>query len=574
MTELNVSNQQLEELEPINPSITIINCSNNSLQNLPDLPSGLRVLNCNHNLLTELPELPVSIETLDCAFTYIRHLSLPPTFVHLTTILCNFCDLVEIPVLPPNVTELNCSNNPMDTLSEPLPYGLLRLICSNCYLEALPELPISLVHLECPHNVIRELPALPTGITHVVAIDNMLERLPELPNSLIELEVDHNELRVLPTLPNGIEYLNCSSNRLRELPQIPDSLEDFDFTQNPLSDASLDMIREIFPFHPFNRADYPNGFITHELEPHAPEALAEADEPVEEPVEETEEPELTEGDLIEARNIAVQYEVHDAFDKIDLSKLIPIIDSGIPPYDAERLFESLRQLVYSNTLDTEEKGRIIALFEQVSHNIRDTFELCMRDADTQRLITAVLSYVGRQNPEFQNNYIRFLIDDISSAYEFNPEIPDMETASCSKGIKERIIMNLKNATMGQTDAYKPLINAFEKIPIDIMREFTSACLEEEKARIESASTSDDKARIVAECVREKLRAASYFPPPRGAEEVPDPPEFTEYITTLKYGFEGGTRRKKYKKKKTRKLKKKKTKRKIKKFKLSKKKTFK
>jgi Leucine-rich repeat (LRR) protein len=568
MSELNVQNTNLEVLESFDPSITVINCSGNRLVTLPELPPGLLVLNCSHNSLNELPTLPVSIQSVDCAFTNIRVLTLPPTLLNLTNIRCDWCDLVAIPVLPPNVREFSCSNNPMDALSAPLPQGLLTLICCSCHLEGLPELPISLLHLKCEHNVISELPELPPGLKHLLCLDNMLERLPELPGSLLELKCDHNEIRELPALPDGIVTVNCSFNHIRELPAIPDSLEDFDFTRNPLSQASFDMLTDTFPFYPFNRADYPNDFLVQDV----PEAVAEADEH-----EEPEEPELTEGDLIEARNIAVQYEVHDAFDKIDIAKLIPIIDSDTPPYDAERLFDSIRQLVYGNTLDTEEKGRIISLFEQVSHNIRDALELCMRDAHTQRLISAVLAYIGRQNPEFKNNYIRFLIDDISSAYEFNPEIPDMETASCPKGIKERIIMNLKNATLGQTDEYKPLINAFEKIPIDIMREFTSACLADPRVQElfdKDPPTSDEKARIVADCIREKLRAASYFSAPRGAEEVPDPPEFLEYISTLKYGFEGGTRRKKIKKKKTRKLKSKKTKRKIKKLKYSKKKKIK
>ena len=567
MSELNVPNTNLEVLESIDHGITLINCSTNQLEELPDLPSGLLVLNCSHNPLNELPTLPVSIQSIDCAFTHIRLLVLPPTLVNLTNIRCDWCDLVSIPVLPPNVIEINCSNNPIDALSEPLPQGLLTLICCNCYLEGLPELPISLIHVECEHNVIRELPELPHGLRHLLCLDNMLERLPELPVSLIELDVDHNELSELPALPEGIESVNCSFNHIRELPALPDSLEDFNFTRNPLSQASFDRITESFPFHQINLADYPEALMEPAEDP--------AEDPAEAPVVE---PELTEGDQIEARNIAVQQEVHEAFNKLDISKLIPIIDSDdTPSYNAVFLFNLLKELVYSNTLDPEEKGRIILLFRQFIENIKDTFYTCITDVATQRLISAVLTYVGRQNKKFQNNYIRFLIEDISSAYEFNPEIPDMDTVSCSKGIKERIIMSLKSATLGQSESYQPLIRAFiHKIPIDIMREFTSACMVDARVKEllekkDPEPTSDAKARILASCIREKLRTTEYFPPSGGAEEVPDPPEFTEYIATLKYGFEGGTRktkRKKNKQKKTRKLKK--TRRKYKKVKYSKK----
>ena len=130
-------------------------------------------------------------------------------------------------------------------------------------------------------------------------------------------------------------------------------------------------------------------------------------------------------------------------------------------------------------------------------------------------------------------------------------------------------MSLKSATLGQSEAYQSLLRAFtNKIPIDVMREFTSACMEDAHVQeLFSAPdiTMDEKVRILASCIREKLQGTEYFPPSGGAEEMPDPPEFTEYIATLKYGLEGGKR------KKTRKLKKRKTKRKIKKSKLSKKK---
>jgi hypothetical protein len=134
-------------------------------------------------------------------------------------------------------------------------------------------------------------------------------------------------------------------------------------------------------------------------------------------------------------------------------------------------------------------------------------------------------------------------------------------------------MSLKSATLGQTEAYQPLLRAFtNRIPIDIMRQFTSDCLKESRVQelfnAKPDITTDEKVKILASCIREKLQGTEYFPL-GGAEEIPDPPELTEYIATLKYGFEGGrkTKRKIKKIKKTRKIKK--TKRKIKKSKLSK-----
>jgi len=562
MSELNLQNRQLEELEPIDPGITLIDCTGNRLETLPDLPPGLLVLNCSHNPLNELPTLPPSIQSLDCSRTFVRSIPLQPTLLNLTRIHCETCDLVEMPLLPPNVRELNCSDNPMSLFEEPLPNGLQILICSRCYLDTLPVLPNSLMHLECIDSGVRELPTLPTALTDLFCQNNFLRELPELPNTLVDLECQHNEIEELPTLPNGIETVNCSFNHIQNLPVLPASLFSVICIHNPLSRESFDIMRETFPFQEYREEDYPEGF--------GDPTVDEADT-VEPPVAHAE---LTEGDRIEARNIAVQQEVHEAFDKIDISKLYTVIDSpDTPPYHPDFLFDYFRQLVHSNTLEPQERARIIGLFEQFTENIRDAFYTCS-NSDTKKLITTVIAYVSRQGREFKNNYVRFLIDDISSAYEYNPEIPDLDTVSCTKGIKERIVMSLKSATLGQTEAYQPLLRAFiHKIPIDIMREFTSTCMKDPRVKemleANPEPSIDVKVRTLASCIREKLHNTEYFPPSGGAEEVRDPPEFTEYIATLRYGFEGGKKTRKFKKSKT-KRKFKKSIRKIKKSKLSKK----
>jgi len=524
MTELNIENKRLDRLDHIEPDIVVINCSNNRLRELPPLPPSIQSLDCSdnrlgslpilpnslqsliciNNRLVTLPELPISLKTLLCQFNRIRTLTLPATLTNLSIIRCDYCELQEIPVLPFNVKKFNCQFNHISRIAGPLPTGLITLRCAANEILELPELPASLLLLDCNTNRIVEL----------------------------------------PTLPNGIEDVDCGFNQISNLPTLPVSLTEFNCIRNPLTLASFTIFRERFPQR-MNPIDYPEGFV----EPVAAPAAAH---------------ELTEGDQIEERNIANQFEVHEAFDKLDLSKLYPVIGET-SSYNPEFLFGFIRELVHTNTLD--EHVRISMLFERFTENIRDTFT-CIADPETKRLISSVLAYVGRQNLEFKNNYIRFFIDDISSAYEFNPEIPDLDTASCSKGIKERIIMSLKSATLGQTESYQPLLRAFTtKIPIDVMREFASACMKDASVKelIEAETSSDQKARILASCIREKLQGTEYFP---GAE-IPDPPELIEYIATLKYGFEGGKTIRKKIKQKTRKVKK--TKRKVKKSKQSKKK---
>ena len=595
--ELNVENTNLQVLEPIDPAITIINCSNNRLQTLPVLPLVLIELNCSENRLTELPTLPSSLQTLNCIHNRLRQL--PPLLdSSLQTLNCGHNRLRELPTLPPSLQTLNCRFSDIRNLN--LPATLLNLsiiICDHCNLGEIPQLPPNVRELDCQYNNITTIGPLPAGLRKFICAINRLTELPDLPDSLVELDCNSNRILEIPMLPNGIEKVDCGFNRISVLPALPVSLTEFICIRNPLTIESFTIFRERFPQEVLYPHDYPEGFVepvsdidyvvepVSDLEEDAEPELSDpeltdpeltdpelSDPELSDP--ELSDPELTPGDMIEARNIAVQYEVHQAFDKIDLSKIYEVIGSESPSYNPEKLFDFIRELVYTNTLDEDEHTKTITLFEQFTPNIRDIFR-CDSDSETKRLLATVLTYVGHQNQEFKNNYIRFFIGDISSSYEYNPEIPDLPTASCEKGIKERIVMSLKSATLGQTEAYLPLLRAFtNKIPIDVMRQFTVDCMNDPHVKElfeEPGMTIDRKVKIVADCIREKLQGTEYFPPSEGAEEIPNPPELIEYIATLKFGFEGGRKTKrKLKKRKTRKLKKRKTKRKIKKSKLSKK----
>jgi hypothetical protein len=362
--------------------------------------------------------------------------------------------------------------------------------------------------------------------------------------------------------------LDCHSNRIIQLPALPISLTLIMCIHNPFSRASFTILRRRFPQMVLNPIDYYPESVVPETE-----SENESNDESNDESDEYSDHELTPGDRIELRNVAIQNEVHKEFDKLDLSKLYPVIGSESPEYNPEKLFDFIRELVYTNTLDEEERAKIITLFVQFTENIRDTL-ICYSDFETQQLLSNVLTYVGRQNQEFKNNYIRFFIGDII-AYEYNPEIPDLPIASCPKGIKERIVMSLKSATLGQTEAYQELLHAFtNQIPIDVIRQFASDCYNDPRVQElfeQEDMTIDRKVNILADCIRERLQGTEYFPQSGRAEVIPDPPELSDYIRKdLPHVFEGGRKTKrKLKKRKTRKLKKRKTKRKIKKSKLSK-----
>jgi hypothetical protein len=73
-----------------------------------------------------------------------------------------------------------------------------------------------------------------------------------------------------------------------------------------------------------------------------------------------------------------------------------------------------------------------------------------------KLVQIILSYFKEQPIEFQKNYVGFFVDDCTQAYKTGNGM------SCTAGIMERLIVSLKNATLGlesnETNDYQLLVS--------------------------------------------------------------------------------------------------------------------
>lgn len=78
-TILDLSHQELEEIQPLPPLLREFYCKSNKLTSLPSLPPLLKKLDCNDNNLILLPFPPFLLRKLYCDLNNIKFLpSLPP----------------------------------------------------------------------------------------------------------------------------------------------------------------------------------------------------------------------------------------------------------------------------------------------------------------------------------------------------------------------------------------------------------------------------------------------------------------------------------------------------------------
>lgn len=93
--ELNISSNQLNQINEIPSSIIRLDISNNNLTDLPTLPEELEILYMDNNNLTEIPSLPETLEIIDFSNNQVL----------------NFPDLTMY-----NIRDVNASNNTITSI--------------------------------------------------------------------------------------------------------------------------------------------------------------------------------------------------------------------------------------------------------------------------------------------------------------------------------------------------------------------------------------------------------------------------------------------------------------------------
>ena len=224
---INVRAKHISNLSGIEyfTSLKNLDCSQNTITALPTLANSLIKLWCSNNALTSLPVLPASLQILFADTNQLNSIStpLPNGLVDFEVANNNLTTLPS--VLPNTIKYLICGYNYLDSLPSALPTSLIYLYCYHNQLTSLPTLlPNSIKYLYCEYNGIANLPALPSALLYLYCYDNQIYSIPTLPSSIILLGCQYNRLTALPALPNSLLYLYCFDNHIASLPTLPSSL--------------------------------------------------------------------------------------------------------------------------------------------------------------------------------------------------------------------------------------------------------------------------------------------------------------------------------------------------------------
>jgi Leucine-rich repeat (LRR) protein len=222
VTSLDVSMNELTELENLPPNLEELSCSHNNLSSINDidLPDTLTSMNLSHNNLSEINKLPLQLENLicnDCGMDSISNI--PNSVIHIEL---NNNILNELPDLPTDLEYLSVENNMIKELPPSYPDGLEILNISYNQIKEIKNLPDNLHTLDASNNMIKLIDVLPNSLVMLKTPKNYLTRLPELPLGLVFIDVSYNHIEDMFTLcefSDDLMKLDCSNNRISYIPE-------------------------------------------------------------------------------------------------------------------------------------------------------------------------------------------------------------------------------------------------------------------------------------------------------------------------------------------------------------------
>lgn len=258
MTHLNISNNDVKNLDNLPPNLKSLICDcNYNLRSLDFLPKTLEFLSCKNAAIKALDNLPKSLITLDCTNNQILYLDhLPPLLdvLHcsnnpistlnllptLSVLKANNCELYEVslPITVQRVnisdnkliclhiteflSDLNCSKNRIEELFFPKECNLSFLNCSQNNIKSFDPLwkscqglPKTLFTLKCCNNLLTKLDLEDSELRELHCCHNKLGNL-NLPKDLLQLACNNTQATKI-IMPNRLEKVSCVANRLDKI---------------------------------------------------------------------------------------------------------------------------------------------------------------------------------------------------------------------------------------------------------------------------------------------------------------------------------------------------------------------
>jgi len=201
------------------------------------------------------------------------------------------------------------------------------------------------------------------------------------------------------------------------------------------------------------------------------------------------------------------FQVHNYFNKINKLELLALIGNSEYNGNNTNFISTIKEFItqiISKIQDQTEKNNLQAQYQQLlpKINVMDFYDNSKRD-----LTNSAIEFVKRQSKQYQENYVRFLLNDSCQAYNSG-----VDTTSCVKGIQERLIFSLASAGSELNNVlYENIAKAIYPDPInnESINHFISKCIEEEKEDLKNLpGNMGKKKQKVLECVKTKIKQSN------------------------------------------------------------------
>ncbi len=206
----------------------------------------------------------------------------------------------------------------------------------------------------------------------------------------------------------------------------------------------------------------------------------------------------------------IAHQVHIAFSVINFNDFFNLINNGkLDNYSSSQNFNQYMKNELKNILNNYNEpdknsleykfNRLTEKINQISYKYTD-FNMNPNPPGIDAFYT-IMNFVKKQDKHYQDNYIKFFINDSYSAYDSG------DTTSCVKGIKERIIFSVGQAGYDiDNPLYKELSEALFPIRDSQIYSFIKNCIINNKTTLIKIPDEnfEEKKNIVRECVKKRI----------------------------------------------------------------------
>ena len=262
------------------------------------------------------------------------------------------------------------------------------------------------------------------------------------------------------------------------------------------------------------------------------------------------------------------YEVHREFHKVNFVALIKILDPSEFPLANKQgingetfyrwLVKNIGKLFKPDGITERLPNGRFTVIEPSSIELLNNLS-AMRDKfihlgldrtswggyNTSRYVQAIIEYVDKQPVEFIKNYVKSYVKDNIGAYgehyDNNSASQNTTTSSCTEGMRERILLNLRTGGLGfDNPEYQKIAKIIGgetvvndncdverrgessipeqqdvDIPNNLLGSFVPACIREIKSQLLAEPNPDNRILMMTKCVLKKLEGIGRVVLPEG-----------------------------------------------------------